>query len=143
MGAHEDRNSKTSVQGGASAVPTPANNVNTGSSGTGLSDASQSGGKGAAEGGSSYQGPGHTSIPNPAASIGGFLGLVDQKGAAEAHMKQRVAESGGFIDKDLKNSGIKETCQTEDHSFMETKPGRPDALPGSSLLKGAVGRLTK
>lgn len=138
MGAHEDRNSKTSVQGGASAVPTPANNVNTGSE-TGSQDPKKSGGpSGTAESsGSSYQGPGHTAIPNPAASIGGFLGLSDQKGAAAAHTKQRVAESGGFVDEELKKSGVEETCETEDHSFMQRKPGGPD-MPGHSVIKGIV-----
>jgi hypothetical protein len=137
MGAHEDRNSKTNVQGGASAISTPANNVNTGAE-TGTQDPSQSGGPEAGSS-SSYQGPGHTAIPNPAASIGGFLGLSDQKGAAAAHTKQRVAESGGFVDETLKNSGVEETCETEDHSFMQRKPGGPDMV-GHSVIKGVVDR---
>lgn len=135
MGAHEDSNSKTHVQGGASAAPTPANNVNTGSE-TGSQDPKQSGGS-ATDNASSSQGPGHTAIPNPAASIGGFLGLSEQKGAAAAHTKQRIAESGGFVDEDLKNSGVAETCETEDHSFMQRKPGGPD-MPGHSVIKGIV-----
>lgn len=143
MGAHEDRNSKTSVQGGASAVSTPANNVNTGG-GTGSQDPKNSGGPSAAgssnaDSGSSYQGPGHTAIPNPAASIGGFLGLSDQKGAAAAHTNERIAESGGFVDEEMKKSGLKETCETEDHSFMQRKPGGPD-MPGHSIIQGVVDR---
>lgn len=137
MGAHEDRNTKTNVQGGASSIPTPANNVNKGSE-TGTQDPSKSGGP-SGDSGSSYQGPGHTAIPNPAASIGGFLGLSDQKGAAAAHTKQRVVESGGFVDETLKKSGVEETCETEDHSFMQRKPGGPDMV-GHSVIKGVVDR---
>lgn len=143
MGAHEDRNTKTNVQGGASSIPTPANNVNTGSE-TGTQDPKKSGGPsatgtGSDSGSSSYQGPGHTAIPNPAASIGGFLALSDQKGAAAAHTKQRVAESGGLVDEELKKSGVEETCETEDHSFMQRKPGGPDMV-GHSVIKGVVDR---
>ncbi|GAM34184.1 hypothetical protein TCE0_015r01597 [Talaromyces pinophilus] len=141
MGAHEDRNTKTNVQGGASSIPTPANNVTKGSE-TGTQDPKNSGGP-SGDSGSSYQGPGHTAIPNPAASIGGFLGLSDQKGAAAAHTKQRVLESAGFVDDEtLKKSGVEETCETEDHSFMQRKPGGPDMV-GHSVIKGVVDRFTK
>ncbi|OKL55741.1 hypothetical protein UA08_08970 [Talaromyces atroroseus] len=100
-----------------------------------------------AEGSSSYLGPGHTSVLNPAESSGEFLGLRNQKGAAQAHTAFRVAESGGFGNERPNNgdgaSEFKETCDTEDHSFMGRKPGGPDHLMGSSFLKGAVDRFTK
>lgn len=31
------------------------------------------------------------------------------------------------------------TCATEDHSFMGTKPGGSDALPGWNVLKDKLG----
>lgn len=142
MGAHEDRNTKTNVQGGASAIPTPANNGNTGSK-TGAQDPSKSGDDSTDSAieaaSSSYLGPGHTAIPNPAATFGGFLGLSNQKGAAAANTKRQVAESGGFVDENVENSGVEQTCETEDHSFMQRKPGGPDMV-GHSVIKGVVDR---
>ncbi|EEA28180.1 hypothetical protein TMatcc_003509 [Talaromyces marneffei ATCC 18224] len=143
MGDHEDRNTKTNVQGGSSAIPTPANNVSTGSK-AGTQHPNQSGNSNSEVGSSdsSYQGPGHTAIPNPAASIGRFLALSDQKGASAAHTKQRIAESSGLVDENLKKSGVEETCETEDHSFMQRKPGGPDMV-GHSVIQGIVDRFTK
>lgn len=84
-------------------------------------------------------GPGHTSVLNPAESSGEFLGLRTQKNAAQAHTANRVAESGGFVDERIRDGTLKETCDTEDHSFMGRKPG-PATLMGSSVLKDAVDR---
>lgn len=139
MGAVEDRNSKTNVAGGASAKPTPANNV------TGGSDSGSASGSGDQTGqnvqtNSDYQGPGHTAIPNPLASEGGFLGLQGQKGAAQAHTARRVADAGGVLDERVKDGSLDETCATEDHSFMQHKPGGSATLPGSSIIKGAMDR---
>lgn len=43
------------------------------------------------------------------------------------------------MDENLKKSGVEETCETEDHSFMQRKPGGPDMV-GHSVIQGIVDR---
>lgn len=76
----------------------------------------------------------------PRDSIGGFRSLTEQKSAAHSRAQQLFAESGNFIDKDIQESGLKENCQTEDHSFKGTKPGGAGRLPESSVLDSVMDR---
>lgn len=68
--------------------------------------------------------------PNPRATIGGFLGLSSQKSMAGERNEER------YIPHD-KQTG-EPTCNTEDHSFMEHRPGRPGTLPGWEKMKNAA-----
>ncbi|KAF7117951.1 hypothetical protein CNMCM5793_007301 [Aspergillus hiratsukae] len=114
---------RTSTQGGASAKPTPANNAG---GGTGWGD------KGFFKGGSSKgstEGPGHVAASNPKSSMGEFLGLRSQKGVASENVEQRAQKAS-----DAKGT----SCDTEDHSFMDHKPGCPETMPGWSKTKGVV-----
>jgi hypothetical protein len=124
---------RTSTSGGTSAVSTPANNVDGGS---GMGD------KGFTKGGSKDveskgQGSGHSYSVNPASSFGNFLGLSQQKMAAGGNAENRLAAAAG-TEAPTTSTG-EETCATEDHSFMNHKPGCPQTLPGSGILKGVVG----
>ncbi|RHZ54372.1 uncharacterized protein CDV56_105005 [Aspergillus thermomutatus] len=112
-GNHE----RSSTQGGASAKPTPANNAGGGS---GWGD------KGFFKGGS--EGPGHMAAETPNSSMGEFLGLKSQKGAASANFDSRARGTSGMANTT--------SCENEDHSFMEHTPGCPQTLPGWSKTKG-------
>lgn len=71
---------------------------------------------------------------NPASITGNFLGLEDQKGRAE----HKYLERGNLTANNAEpttTSGGEPTCATEDHSFMERKPGVPDTLPGWKAAK--------
>ncbi|EAW06643.1 uncharacterized protein ACLA_083380 [Aspergillus clavatus NRRL 1] len=109
----------SSTSGGASAVPTPANNSG---GGRGWGD------KGFFKGGS--EGPGHVAVSDmdkPKSTMGDFLGLSSQKGAASDHFHTRVEGASEM--------GDRGSCQTEDHSFMEHRPACPKTLPGWSKTK--------
>ncbi|KAL1996035.1 hypothetical protein VTN49DRAFT_570 [Thermomyces lanuginosus] len=108
-----------STAGGASAVPTPANNAD-GGSGWGDKDFFKGGGGKTIAG--SNQGVGHAPMPNPAASFGNFLGLSEQKEAANANMTSRFKAAAEGSEDDVPKAG---TCETEDHSFQNHKPGCP------------------
>ncbi|KAL1970061.1 hypothetical protein VTN77DRAFT_6466 [Rasamsonia byssochlamydoides] len=126
--------------GGASAIPTPANNAG-GGKGWGDKGFRKGGGTGSP---TPSQGLGHAPMPNPAASFGNFLGLQEQKHAAEwhaAHKYEDAAASSGIIKPTTENG--EETCETEDHSFMNHTPGCPQNLPGANIIKGAWERATK
>ncbi|EYE92145.1 uncharacterized protein EURHEDRAFT_380514 [Aspergillus ruber CBS 135680] len=114
---------RTSTLGGASAVPTPANNTG---GGTGWGD------KGFFKGGS--QGTGHVAPPNAQATFGEYLPLQEQKGAATSKFAQRATD----MNMDISGEGSNTSCQTEDHSFMCHRPGNSDTLPGWSKAKNAV-----
>ncbi|KAH8704910.1 hypothetical protein BGW36DRAFT_3790 [Talaromyces proteolyticus] len=133
----EENLPRTSITGGASAFPTPANNTD-GGKGRGDKGSVKGGGKAVSSNG---HGLGHTPAPNPAASFGNYLGLSEQKEAARNNDARRVAESAAATDPTTASGG--ETCETEDHSFMRHKPGCPETLPGMSYVKGVLGRATK
>ncbi|KAF3388646.1 hypothetical protein F1880_003824 [Penicillium rolfsii] len=123
---------RTSVSGGSGSQPTPANNV------------AGDGDKSSHKGGSHdllNEGPGHVAAHNPASTIGGFLGLKDQKTRAENNFLARADVVSGNPES-TEHAGP--TCSTEDHSFMGTKPGGSDALPGwetvKSIIPGAGGQ---
>ncbi|KAJ5979415.1 FAD dependent oxidoreductase [Penicillium viridicatum] len=118
----------TATSGGASTKPTPANNTGGGS---GWGD------PGFAKGGTTETpdtGLGHVAARNPASTIGSFLGLEDQKGRAEHKYLERVNLAANDAEP-TNPSGGPSTCATEDHSFMEQKPGGPDTLPGWKTAK--------
>lgn len=71
---------------------------------------------------------------NAQSTIGGFLALQEQKGAAEGNYQQH-AENMNLSDDP---TALKGTCETEDHSFMGHRPGHSHTLPGWSLSKEAV-----
>ncbi|KAJ5168602.1 FAD dependent oxidoreductase [Penicillium canariense] len=122
----------TSVSGGASAQPTPANNVGGGS---GWGDQSFR------KGGSvdmQNEGLGHVAAHNPRSTIGEFLGLQDQKTRAENKFLARADMAAGDT-KPTTETG-EPTCATEDHSFMGQKPGGGDTLPGWETVKNVFGR---
>ncbi|KAL1986577.1 hypothetical protein VTN96DRAFT_6155 [Rasamsonia emersonii] len=127
----------TSTAGGASAVPTPANNAG-GGSGWGDKGFHKGGGTGSPN---PSQGLGHAPMPNPAASFGNFLGLQEQKHAAEYHSAHQFERAAGY-EKATTESG-EETCASEDHSFMYHTPGCPQNLPGANFIKDAWERATK
>ncbi|CAI7589959.1 unnamed protein product [Penicillium viridicatum] len=121
----------TATSGGASTKPTPANNTGGGS---GWGD------PGFPKGGTTETpdtGLGHVAARNPASTIGNFLGLEDQKGRAEHKYLERVNLAA--TDAEPTNpSGGASTRSTEDHSFMEQKPGGPDTLPGWKIAKNIL-----
>ncbi|KAJ5905875.1 uncharacterized protein N7473_002791 [Penicillium subrubescens] len=126
---------RTSVSGGSGSQPTAANNV------TGVGS---SGDKSFHKGGSHdllNEGPGHVVAHNPRSTIGGFLGLKDQKTRAENNFLARADIASGKTES-AEHAGA--TCTTEDHSFMGSKPGGSDALPGwetvKSIIPGAGGQ---
>ncbi|KAL4804366.1 hypothetical protein BDV18DRAFT_143052 [Aspergillus unguis] len=81
----------------------------------------------ATQGGS--QGLGHVDTDAPADTIYGFHSLEQQKGAAEDKYKNRAMASAGV-----------EPLQgdKEDTSFMNTKPGGNETLPGWGAVKDMV-----
>ncbi|RJE19811.1 hypothetical protein PHISCL_07863 [Aspergillus sclerotialis] len=119
---------RTSTEGGASAYPTPANNVGGGS---GWGD------KGFFKGGSDGQGPGHENAPNPRATIGQYLGLTSQKAAAGSKNQERFDEAAASS-MDRNSERGEPTCESEDHSFMQHRPGCPGTLPGWGKTKNAI-----
>ncbi|CAG7931521.1 unnamed protein product [Penicillium olsonii] len=116
----------TSVAGGTSATPTPANNVG---GGAGWGDRMWMGGK--------EQGTGHMDAPTGKSTMGEFLGLRDQKTRAENKYFERaeMAENGEYS----MNATGDPTCASEDHSFMGHKPGGSDTLPGWNKMKEFAG----
>ncbi|KAJ5398471.1 FAD dependent oxidoreductase [Penicillium sp. CMV-2018d] len=121
----------TATSGGASTKPTPANNTGGGS---GWGD------PGFAKGGTTETpdtGLGHVAARNPASTIGSFLGLEDQKGRAEHKYLERVNLAANDAEP-TNTSGGESTRATEDHSFMEQKPGGPDTLPGWKIAKNIL-----
>ncbi|OJJ30308.1 hypothetical protein ASPWEDRAFT_176973 [Aspergillus wentii DTO 134E9] len=111
----------SATMGGASAFPTPANNVG---GGKGWGD------KGFRKGG--MDGPGHVHSQSALDFCGNFLGLEQQKSFGESNHSKR-AESAGYGTQKTK-SGYP-TCENEDHSFMNHRPGCPGTLPGWSKTK--------
>ncbi|KAJ5253192.1 hypothetical protein N7489_003602 [Penicillium chrysogenum] len=77
---------------------------------------------------------GHEAARKPASTIGNFLGLKEQKGRAENKYLQGVDLAANGIDTTT-TSGGEPTCASEDHSFMERKPGGSDTLPGWKMAK--------
>ncbi|KAJ5671942.1 FAD dependent oxidoreductase, partial [Penicillium longicatenatum] len=125
-------NHATSVAGGASATPTPANNVG---GGAGWGDSGfQKGGSHDTEG--PRQGFGHVAPANARETMGEALGLREQKDQAKFNFMQRVDDAGDV--KPTTEHG-EPTCTTEDHSFMGKKPGGSDALPGWETVKNVLG----
>ncbi|KAJ5283492.1 FAD dependent oxidoreductase [Penicillium chrysogenum] len=121
----------TAISGGASAKPTPANNAGGGS---GWGD------PGFVKGGTtkaSDTGLGHVAAHNPASTTGKFLGLEDQTGRAERKYLEHVDLAANDAEPTA-TSGGEPTCATEDHSFMERKPGGPDTLPGWKAAKNIL-----
>ncbi|PLB55326.1 hypothetical protein P170DRAFT_432866 [Aspergillus steynii IBT 23096] len=102
----------TGVRGGASAIPTPANNADL---------------QGGASSGVRNQGAGHVGIGAPMETEGGFLSLNQQKGLAENHYGERA--------------GLMDPNAAEDRSFAQKKPGAQDTLPGWEKAKDVVGNL--
>ncbi|OJJ45311.1 hypothetical protein ASPZODRAFT_17528 [Penicilliopsis zonata CBS 506.65] len=122
-----DSRQPSSTQGGASSQPTPANNSGGGS---GWGD------PGFFKGGSNgHEGAGHAPALNARSTIGGFLGLTDQKTEAEKHYQGRFDQATGVREKT--KSGAP-TCESEDHSFMEHRPGCSATLPGWDAAKSVV-----
>ncbi|KAJ5244948.1 FAD dependent oxidoreductase [Penicillium chrysogenum] len=121
----------TATSGGASAKPTPANNAGGGS---GWGD------PGFVKGGTTKTadtGLGHVAARNPASTTGKFLGLEDQTGRAERKDLEHVDLAANDVEPTT-TSGGQPTCATEDHSFMERKPGGPDTLPGWKAAKNIL-----
>lgn len=77
---------------------------------------------------------------NPHETMGSFLGLSDQKSRAEAKYLARADLAGDDSTKTTTDSG-EPTCSGEDHSFMGTKPGGADTLPGWETMKNLAGNL--
>ncbi|KAJ5983887.1 hypothetical protein N7481_005986 [Penicillium waksmanii] len=123
----------TNVAGGTGTTPTPANNIG---GGAGWGDRSfHKGGMNDVP----NEGKGHIDPSNPHETMGAFLGLKDQKSRAEAKYLARAGLAGDDI-KTTTDSG-EPTCSGEDHSFMGTKPGGADTLPGWGTMKNAFGNL--
>jgi hypothetical protein len=76
---------------------------------------------------------------NPHETMGSFLGLSDQKSRAEAKYFARADLAGDDV-KSTTDSG-EPTCAVEDHSFMGTKPGGADTLPGWGTMKSMFENL--
>ncbi|KAJ5460552.1 uncharacterized protein N7458_002104 [Penicillium daleae] len=120
---------RTSVSGGSSSQPTPANNVRGGDAG---------GDKPSHRGGSHdllNEGPGHIAAHNPRSTTGAFLALKDQKTRAENNFLAQADLASG---KSQTEEHAGPTCTTEDHSFMGQKPGGSDALPGWETVKNII-----
>lgn len=80
-------------------------------------------------------------MPNPAASMGSFLGLSEQKSSAEGRYRSKFDAVAGY-EKPTTAKG-EPTCESEDHSFAEHKPGCPETLPGLFKLRNVWGKLSK
>ncbi|CAP79429.1 Pc19g00130 [Penicillium rubens Wisconsin 54-1255] len=103
----------TATSGGTRAKPTPANNAG-GGSGWGY--------PGFAKGGTTETadtGLGHVAVGTRRAHVIGTCGFANDA--------EPTTTSGGVP-----------TCVTEDHSFMERKPGGPDTLPGWKAAKNIL-----
>ncbi|EHA19784.1 hypothetical protein AnigIFM60653_007584 [Aspergillus niger] len=112
-----------STRGGASAQPTPANNSG-GGSGWGDEGYPKGGGLGTANQTSSDE------VSPDILTTPALQGISQQKQAAEQKFMSRWDEG---------HDEREGTCATEDHSFMGTKPGGSDALPGWNVLKDKLG----
>ncbi|KAJ5923394.1 hypothetical protein N7454_008639 [Penicillium verhagenii] len=127
----------TSVAGGTSATPTPANNVGGGSgwgdSGFKKGGFHEGGGPDAAE--EPRQGWGHP--PNARGTMGQALGLQEQKTHAKYHFLSR-ADDAAASTKPMSTHG-EPTCAGEDHSFMTHKPGGSDTMPGWGTFRNVLG----
>jgi len=77
-------------------------------------------------------------MPNPAASMGSFLGLSEQKSSAEGRYRSKFDAVAGY-EKPTTAKG-EPTCESEDHSFAEHKPGCPETLPGLFKLRNVWGK---
>ncbi|KAJ5237536.1 hypothetical protein N7489_007627 [Penicillium chrysogenum] len=128
MGADSTFNRQTTAvpEGGASAQPTPANNVG---GGEGWGDRLWLGGK--------HGGSGHAEATNPRSTMGDFLALDDQKTRGQSKFVQRQ----NLVDNNVApmNAQGEPTCATEDHSFMRRKAGDPDTYPGWGAFKSFFG----
>ncbi|KAJ9268882.1 hypothetical protein DTO212C5_5083 [Paecilomyces variotii] len=130
----------TGSRGGASAIPTPANNTG-GGSGWGDKGMKKGGGGGAGGVNLGGEGIGHHQTPNPAASFGNFLGLQDQKEAAHNNFEQKFEHAAGI--EPPRTLDGEPTCESEDHSFANHKPGCPETMPGWNKVKDAYNSATK
>ncbi|KAJ6095888.1 hypothetical protein N7486_006634 [Penicillium sp. IBT 16267x] len=109
----------TSVPGGGtSATPTPANNVGGGN------DSEEH-----------REGLGHVAAPNPRGTMGRALGLQEQK----SHAKSNFLQQDDAVNVRPTSEHGEPTCATEDHSFMNRKPGASDALPGWETFRNVLG----
>lgn len=152
---------RTSISGGASTEPTSANTVNSVSgskSGNktfhkGGSHALLNEGPGHVAVSTIHK---HSSSPSPVfecirhptdiflslneqahnarSTMGGFLGLTDQKTRAENNF---LAQSD-IVSGRTREQRVGTTCTTEDHSFMEQKAGAPDTPPGWETAKKII-----
>ncbi|KAJ5669783.1 hypothetical protein N7462_010853 [Penicillium macrosclerotiorum] len=84
------------------------------------------------------EGLGHVAAHNPRSTIGQFLGLQDQKTRAENKFLTRAELAAANV-RPMNDHG-EPTCDTEDHSFMGSKPGASDTLPGWDTVKNIFGR---
>ncbi|KAE8151388.1 hypothetical protein BDV25DRAFT_138911 [Aspergillus avenaceus] len=109
----------TNTRGGAGLEPTPATNT------------SGNGPGGLLKGGIGREGPGHTpdKMKTSYSSADEFASLRDEKNTARGHFMDRANHEAGVTNG---------TCATEDHSFMNTKPGGSDTLPGWKGAKDFV-----
>ncbi|KAF7591128.1 hypothetical protein BBP40_001967 [Aspergillus hancockii] len=122
---HANQHPAAGTRGGASAEPTPANNVG---GGRGWGD------PGFLKGGTNDEGTGHISdkIKTSYSSANEFSSLRDQKTHAEDN----------YMDRMHREEGVKDgTCATEDHSFMKTRPGGSETLPGWEKAKDTVSHM--
>jgi hypothetical protein len=145
----------TSVAGGSSAEPTPANNSG---KETGWGDKLWMGGTNDGDGHApvrdcDFHRISKTCIPrmnigpiltmhcgqaqNARSTMGSFLGLSDQKSRSANKYLQRANQ----LDDDAKpmTAAGEPTCATEDHSFMGKKAGDPDTYPGWDTFKSITG----
>ncbi|KAJ5129485.1 uncharacterized protein N7515_005524 [Penicillium bovifimosum] len=124
MGQDSTENRQTTaVAGGSSAEPTPANKETSWGEkafGSGSSDSSE--------------GIGHAAAPNPASTMGSFLGLDDQKTRAQTKYLQRANQVGEV-------EGDSAGGPSEDPSFMRHKAGDPDTYPGWNTVKNIAGGI--
>ncbi|KAJ5594973.1 uncharacterized protein N7459_001181 [Penicillium hispanicum] len=128
-------NLTTSVAGGTSAEPTPANNVG-GGAGWGDDRFLQ---KGGTDGHHEHvQGRGHVDARNPRATMGSMLGLHDQKARAENKYMER-ADLAQANTKPMSEHG-QPTCASEDHTFMCHRAGGSHTMPGWGTVKNIFGR---
>ncbi|OQD73901.1 hypothetical protein PENDEC_c013G03340 [Penicillium decumbens] len=117
----------TSVHGGSSAVPTPANAAGWGD---------RTFRRGGSEKEPINEGEGHVPANKPRDTIGKFLGLRDQKERAETKFSQMAALADDM--EPVREDG-EPTCASEDHSFMGRKPGGSDTWPGWEQAKNVFG----
>ncbi|KAJ6027975.1 hypothetical protein N7540_003551 [Penicillium herquei] len=123
------------VTGGTSATPTPANNVG-GGSGWGDPGFKKGGTSSHRDDDEPRQGYGHVEAPNPRATMGDTLGLQQQKTRAKYHFLQRSDEAADV--KPMSEHG-EPTCASEDHTFMNHRPGGSKTMPGWGTMRNVMG----